>query len=244
MDVADIIDLTRDQSHVNSTQFPDAQILKYLNIVKNNFWSYLVSAVSEDYDWDIFTVDTTVVWQDEYLLPPIASDTAWAKKVKNISITYDSETYDDGSFKLIKATEVKLSSLKQNWNYYKNNQDKENPIYYIADNSFFVAPAPDTAIAWWIEVKCIKKIPDYTTWTTETNMIIPIDHHEVLIQWVLPYIYKSQWKSSESISEKQEYIRQRKQSVEELSDRNTSPLYLDYPLDREAPSNVIVPNLN
>jgi len=60
MDVADIIDLARDQTHTNSTQFPDAQMLKYLNIVKNNFWSYIVSSISEDYDWDIFTANTVI----------------------------------------------------------------------------------------------------------------------------------------------------------------------------------------
>ena len=74
-------------------------------------------------------------------------------------------------------------------------------------------------------------------------MVIPVDHHEVLVQWILPYIYKAQWKPSEANFEKSEYIRQRTQSVTELSDRNTSPLYLDYPYEREAPSNVIVPNL-
>ena len=235
MDASEIFDLARDQAHVNSTQFPDAQLLKYLNIVKNNFWSYIVSAISEDYDWDIFTTDT-VVNQDEYVLPLIASDTAWAKKIKNVSINYNWETYDDWTIKYIKAKEVKLSSLARNWNYYKNNQDVNSPIYYIADNSIFIAPIPDEAITSWIELKAIKKIPDYTVSTTESSMVIPIDHHDILVQWILPYIHKARWRSDESNFEKWEYVRQRTQAIRELADRNISPFYMDYPIDRELDS--------
>ena len=242
MDVADIIDLARDQTHTNSTQFPDAQMLKYLNIVKNNFWSYIVSSISEDYDWDIFTTNT-VVWQDEYVLPLMASDTAWSKKVTSVSVNYDNEVYDDGGLKYIKAKPVKLSSLKRNWNYYKNNQDKNFPIYYIADNSIFIAPTPTATTTAGIELKWIKKIVDYTIATLEWSMVIPVDHHEVLVQWMLPYIYKAKAQNAEAVSEKQEYIRQRTQSVRELADRNISPLYMDYPIDRESRSEVIYPNI-
>jgi len=244
MDVSEVIDLARDQTHTNDTQFPDAQVLKYLNIVKNNFWSYIVTSINEDYDWDIFTVSTTVVNQSEYQLPVVASDTAWIKKINNISINYDWETYDDGTLKYIKAMEIKPSNLAREWNYYKNNQDSDYPIYYIADNSYFVAPMPTAAIANWIQVKGIKKIPDYATTTVEADMVIPIDHHDILIQWILPYIYKAQGKNQESASEKQEYIRQRTQATTELADRNLSPILMDYPIDRESPSEILTVTLN
>jgi len=245
MDVSDILSLSRDQTHVNDTQYPDAQVLKYLNIVKNNFWSYIVTALNEDYDWDIFLTDT-VANQSEYVMPLMASDTAWAKKLKWLSINYDGETYDDWSIKYIKAKETKLSSLTREWNYYVNNQDQAFPIYYIADNSVFIAPAPTSAITSALQLKGIKKIPDYTVDTVEANMVIPIDHHDILIQGVLPYILKSQGKNSESIAEKQEYIRQRDQSTIELADRNLSPLLLDYPFIRESNSDqdTLLINLN
>jgi hypothetical protein len=75
MNAATIVDLARDQTGVNDTQFPDAQVLKYLNIVKDNFWSYLVSSLKENYNWDIFRA-STVVDQDEYVFPLMASDSA------------------------------------------------------------------------------------------------------------------------------------------------------------------------
>ena len=229
MDAAAIIDLARDQSHVNSTQFSDAQIVKYLNRVKDNFWSYLNSANREGYNYDIFTATTTVVNQSEYQLPAVAWDTAWIKKVYSISINYDWETYDTWVLKYLKAREVSPSSLAHDWNYYVNNQSADDPIYYIADNSYFVAPAPQSAVTSWVQVKGTKKIADYTASTTEANIIIPVDHHEVLVQGILPYIYKAQWKLQESSFEKAEYERQRDLIVKELADRNLSPITLTYP---------------
>jgi hypothetical protein len=32
------------------------------------------------------------------------------------------------------------------WDYYVNKQSEEDPIFYIADNSVFIAPAPKLAI--------------------------------------------------------------------------------------------------
>ena len=49
MDVADIITMARDQAHTNATAFPDAQMVKYINMVKNNFWSSITIALNEDY---------------------------------------------------------------------------------------------------------------------------------------------------------------------------------------------------
>ena len=245
MDASEIIDLWRDQTHVTSTMFPDAQVLKYLNIVKNNFWSYIVTALNEDYDWDIF-LTPTVANQDEYVLPLMASDTAWVKKLRGLSINYDGTTYDDGSIKYIKAKETQLSSLSREWNYYVNNQDQAFPIYYIADNSVFIAPAPTSAITNWLQLKWVKKIPDYTVSTNEADIILPVDHHDILVQGILPYILKSQGKTQESINEKQEYIRQREQATQELADRNLSPLLMDYPFIREARSDqdTLLINLN
>jgi hypothetical protein len=75
MNVNDIIELARDQSYCNTSQVSDAIALKYLNIVKNDFFSYLLNAADDNYNWDYFT-DSTVVNQDEYRFPEVAYDSA------------------------------------------------------------------------------------------------------------------------------------------------------------------------
>ena len=40
-----------------------------------------------------------------------------------------------------KAREVNKDTLPDEWNWHVENQDKSDPIYYIADNSYWIAPA-------------------------------------------------------------------------------------------------------
>jgi hypothetical protein len=44
--------------------------------------------------------------------------------------------------KYIKAREVNRQTLEFEWNYYLENQSVDDPIYFIADNSVFIAPVP------------------------------------------------------------------------------------------------------
>lgn len=73
MNITEIFDLARDQTHVNDTDYPNTRLLTYANIVKNNFHSAIATAINEDYHWDYFRTNS-VVNQDEYTLPDKATD--------------------------------------------------------------------------------------------------------------------------------------------------------------------------
>jgi hypothetical protein len=49
------------------------------------------------------------------------------------------------------------------------------------------------------------------------------------VQWILPYIYKRIWNQQKSTFEMSEYIRQRKDLVEQLSNRKTWPHFMTLP---------------
>ena len=228
MDYAAMWTMARELSNTNDTDFSDTRLLPFFNQVKNDLFSYMITWISEDRNWDIWTT-TSVANQSEYVLPEAASDTEWNLKINWVSVCYDGWTYDDWSLKYIKAREVKLQSLTESWNYYRNNQDKGNPIYYVADKSIFIAPQPETWLALWIELKGIKSILDYETTTTEANIKIPLYLHDVLVQWVLPYIHRAEWRKDEASFELKEYKDQRNLAVKKFSSRTQSPYYAKYP---------------
>jgi len=60
MDVTDILDLARDQTSKTATNLPNTTLIKYLNIVKNDFFSYLITAIDENYNWDYFNTDSVI----------------------------------------------------------------------------------------------------------------------------------------------------------------------------------------
>jgi hypothetical protein len=55
MNVTDILDMARDLTHQTVSQMPNPILIKYLNIVKNNFFSYLITSVDENYNWNYFS---------------------------------------------------------------------------------------------------------------------------------------------------------------------------------------------
>lgn len=51
--------------------------------------------------------------------------------------------------------------MELDWDYYKNNQSELNPVYYVSDNSIFIAPIPQSAVTDGIKMTGIRKIADY-----------------------------------------------------------------------------------
>jgi hypothetical protein len=59
-------------------------------------------------------------------------------KIENISIKYESE--------YIKARPVNRQTLEYDLSWYEVNQSFADPIYFITNNSYFIYPAPLTAV--------------------------------------------------------------------------------------------------
>ena len=236
MDVTDILDLARDQTSKTATNLPNTTLIKYLNIVKNDFFSYLITAIDENYNWDYFNTDS-VIWQDEYVFPEVAYDSAWILKLKELYISYDWDTYDNWLIIYKKAREVWQWDLEKDWNYYLNYQSKDDPIFYIADNSVFVAPLPDTAVTNWIQARWIKNIPDYTTATTEEELKIPIPYQDILIDWLRPYIFRRDLKFNEANDAENFYKNKRSEVIKKLWNRKIWTDFMTLPDDNKYTSN-------
>lgn len=229
MDAPNIFSLARELTKTNASDYPDSRLLPFLNAVKDDFWSYIITWVSSKYNWDIWHVDETVLNQSEYVRPEAASDAEGNLKINNISVCYDGGTYADGKLKYEKAREVDINNLPLHWNWYVNNQPATDPIYYIADKSIFIAPAFKTNIPNGIELKGIRSIEDYTVTTTESDIKIPSYLHNDLVQWILPYILKSQRQRGAAKEEEARYEARKEQAAQKIANRTTGPSYMKYP---------------
>jgi hypothetical protein len=148
----------------------EARCLRWLNKVKDKFWSGIVTAVGEDYGWQQWTTDL-VAGTTEYPTLEVASDRNGTKKIECVYIAYNTEYYDDtAKLKYTKATPYTRSSLVYEWEWYEANQSAENPIYVIADQSIFIAPSPQASVTSGVKLSGIRKIADYTLATTEPDM--------------------------------------------------------------------------
>lgn len=170
----------------NST-YKENEFLTDINSVKNRLWNKIVNSNNEDdrYYQEFTLVDTLIPWQQEYTLETITENKEWVKNIKDVSISYWDEVYKNTGLPIYKnATKVNYQTLSHEWNWYLEHQDKNNPIYYLSDNSIFIAPMP-LEEKWSILMRAIRNIPDYTfeTWIK----VIPYDLHSVLEEWVKVY---------------------------------------------------------
>ncbi len=225
MDVSKMISMVQDLTWTTLSQ---DIILNYINMVKNDIWTTIITATDEWYNWTFWTTDT-VKGQIEYVLSSIASSDDWTLKLKWVSVCYDdTKKYPNWQLIYKKAKEQSMWTLKEDMNYYENYWDYENPIFIVQDNSVFIYPAPKKVVVDWVKVLGIRNIPDYTLTTLEKDIMLRPQYHQYLVQWVIPYVYKRMRLYNEYQIEKQEYEKNKITLTEKLSERTTWPFYATY----------------
>ena len=243
MNVPSMFNLMRDQTDTNIVDFPDTRLLPYLNLIKADLFSYLITWAGESWNWDYWNTPT-VIWQTEYVIPLAASDTEGNMKINSVNINYDWETYADNSLQYIRAKEVNPTGLPKPWNYYENNQSKETPIFYIADKSvFYCTNLLKKLLLNGIRLRGIKTIVDYTITTTEANVKIPLYLHDTLVQGCFQYIHRAEGRKDEASFEIKEYEKRRDLAVDKFKNRSTWPHFLSYPDDLETRSDDLILNI-
>jgi len=226
-----IIDQMRRRVKVDTSQYTDADALKDLNTLKDEFWSALITNVAEDYNWDRWFVNLTTT-DSEYSIPTVAYNTAWTKILKQVAISYEWDTYKETwNIQYTPAREVNPNTLEHDWFYYVEKQDKKDPIYFVADNSLFIAPSFRTA---WlvdrIKLTWIRKIPDYSLTTTEADMKISVDQQQALVYGLMIDWYFNKWVDDNTINNAAVRWENKKQeAIRTLSVRVESPTTFKYP---------------
>ena len=192
--VQTLADRIRVQNNVDIYQYPDTQLLQDFNIIYHQMEDFITSAIWEWYFWDILTATTTVVWQSEYTIPLISTwNFNWQPKVESVSIKYWTD--------YIKAREVNRQTLDYDLEWYTTNQSVADPIFFIADNSVFIYPAPLTAVANWIKFNWIKSLIDVTLTTSYSDLFwwkVPSKYFYLICDWVKQFIKEMQWKDNEA----------------------------------------------
>lgn len=239
--IANIEAQLRTRTWVSTSQYSQAQFLLDINEAKDEFWSAVVARLEEDSNYEIWTVDETTT-NTEYVMPAVAYNTAWTKMLKWVSIAYNDNTYSDTwLLQYTKAREVGQTSLPKEWNYYVENQPQDDPIYYIADNSYFIAPSFRTAaLANRIKLTWIRKIADYTISTTEANMKIPVDFQRLLIWAVIPFALMAKRVDDNTVQKAQnDYEAKKINALQNMASRKEWPISMLYP-DQQNEEDIII----
>lgn len=218
MDVSAIYTLARTLTYTDSTQMPDATLAIFANIVYHDLENCIVSQVNEDFFYQEWLADT-VIDQREYTFPVKSGTTAWMKKLLGVSVKYKST---DTEYQ--KLRESKLANNSDDLAYYQDGQPSTDPFFIIGDNSVFIYPDPEEVVTGGIKLYWVCNLGDIATSGTEVSVKIPIEHHEKIAIGMMQYIYQARGLLNEAISALNLYNQKKIDIVNDLSDRNKSPV--------------------
>lgn len=224
MTVDQLITLGLDVSHLNSSQVSAAKALVYLNAVYHDCVAGITQNVGEDFFLDVWVGDAVADQTNgEYSFPAGDGSVAGLRKLKQLDVKVNSDqTY------FTKARQVDIRSLGEGWDWYLANQPSSEPIYFVADKSFFLAPnfTSDTAGAagnGQLKLTGIKAVKDLAASGAETTILVPREFHaNVFGPGLARWYYKHVGKDAEAETARQEYEAAKLAMYADLSDRDVS----------------------
>ena len=223
MNVSTIISQFRDDISTDEFQTPDDIALVWLNRVYRDLINDIRQKINEDYFYNEWKANT-VINQREYTLVQrwtiiewIPQD--WMNKIKWISVKYKST--DTEYTKLRPET---LSNLDNDLSWYETNQPASDWFYIISDKSVFIYPVPTEAVINWIKFYWIADPLDLTLTSTENDIKIPLEYHDLLLLWMQQYYFKRNNMINEKNDAKIEYQNEKQRMLSDLTDRIITPL--------------------
>jgi hypothetical protein len=238
MTAAQIISLALSNTHTKTGQISAASLLTFLNVIRAEIASTIIKEVSEDFFFQIWTIDakdTTDIYRTngEYVFPASTSTYSGMAKLNKLAVKgLSTDLYHTP------AREVDMKALDRDWSWYMVNQPKNDPIYFIADESFFIAPqfTPDDLPTPALGNKQIKaygvaRITDIDASAAETAILIPIDFHPLISLGMEQFIFKARGKKNDAIGAMQEFELGKQKMIDTLTNRDNSPMYAGLPAD-------------
>ena len=222
MDVANLTSDFRLLSWGTDTnQLSDANALVLWNKIYRQAINKIKSKVSEKFFYDYWTVNTPVIWQSEYRLP-VRDDTLWVAWCTQLIWVSAKFTSNDTEFTKFRPDDQ--ANMTNDMLYYSDNQSSADPFYTVADNSYFVYPAPTEVISAWIVLYWIADPAQLLSGWDEESIKLPLEYHDIIPLWMVYLYYKSRNLISEKNDALNEYNLFMNTMIQELSDRIVVPL--------------------
>lgn len=230
----EIVSLALTMSHTKEAQVSPANLKTFFNIKRKELGNSIIKDVDEEFFFQIWTRDA-IADQDngEYPYPEADHDSAGMLKAKGVYIKGLSTDIEH-----IKAREVKLANLPRDWDWYLDNQPKSDPIYFIGDNSLFIAPqfkpvdlpVPPSGN---LQVKLvgIAKFTDLDTGANSDAILIPDDSQHRIAIGMKELIFRARNKTSEANSAFSEFEAEKVKMIDELTNRDNSQMIARMPSD-------------
>lgn len=227
-----IISLALSNTHTKAAQVSSTILNVAFNYSRNRLAKRIIQEVGENYFFQIWKrVAIADQENGEYPYPEADEDSAGADKITGLAIKNFSTDID-----YTPCREVDIKNLDHDWSWYLVNQPKSDPIYFIGDESVFVAPQFSAAdltsqsdINKMIKMVGVAKLIDLATGATSDDIVIPSEQHERIAIGMEQFIYKARKMKQEAFDAKTEFESELVSMIDELTNRNNSNMQATLP---------------
>lgn len=228
----EIITLALSNTHTKAAQVSTTLLASAFNIARTRLASEINQGVGENYFFQIWKRDAIANQQNgEYPYPEADQDSAGAEKISGVLIKpYSTDLY------YTPCREVDIKNLPYDWEYYLANQPKSDPIFFIADESIFIAPQfSDTDLPeippgnMQIKLNGIAKLIDLAAGATSAAVVIPTSQHHRIAIGMEEWIYKARKMKKEAFDASQQFEVEISKMIDELTNRDNSNLQATLP---------------
>lgn len=181
-----LIEFTRVQSWVSSSNVTDAQILQYLNIAREKIRVRIEDKVAQDYFRSTFT-DDLVSWTASYDLSTIIWWTQYIDDIKRVEVKRN--TTDD-YYQVVEPMD--MWDFENSEDYLASNLTDVEWFFVVRNNAITLFPTPTNNVTDWFKVYTNVTLTPITDATVETA-IFPKhpelnERHYLITLWAIPFI--------------------------------------------------------
>lgn len=206
------ISRVRTRLHATSSNYPDIVGIDHYNFAYQDITGDM-QLLEEEYFYT-YWLTGTIVNQEEYEIKLLW--TVDINQLKRVFIKYSTTDTD-----FIPVRRENQNNLTYDKEYYKKNQDKNDPFYYIQDRSIWIFPAPTEAIANWLKVEVITQPPELLTTDTVDKVLIPNRIQRVIEDGMMPYAYEYVWKDEKVPNAIQLFDKRKKEALQQVKKRDS-----------------------
>lgn len=228
----EIIALALYNTHTKAAQVDATMLQAAFNYSRNRIAKTLIQGIGENYFFEIWKRDAVANQENgEYPYPIADEHAAGAEKITGVLIKGYSTDVD-----YTPCREVDIKNLDHDWSWYLVNQPKSDPIYFIGDESLFIAPQFATADLpaepdnnRQIKLTGIAKLEDLAAGATSAAILLPSSLHIRIALGMEEFIYKARKMKSEAAAAKSDFEYELTLIVDELTNRNNSNMQASLP---------------
>lgn len=233
MTVQNILDQALYECHLKTAQVNAAQLIGWFNVVRRDLSRTIISDVSENFFFEIWTRDLIADREDgEYPFPIASTSIKGMSKLIGVAIKTTKDATD-----FTKAKDIDITAAAKDWDTLLRDQPKDEPVYFIGDNSVFIAPKYTSADIstptdnFQLKLYGISRFEDLLATDGADKIIIPDDYQPLIAQGMQYYIYKSRNKINEAKACMADYTTGKFDMVDKLTNRDISTFQASIPDD-------------